>query len=204
MSMLKMSRALVPVLVSLGLAACSGSEYAVDPPSVEDFSVRLDEEELKTWDAVASFYFYRDGGVGVDLAFQVGQEPVRTSLVLSPSIEQVRERSFDVELLAGSLVEGSGGWFFVDGALISDGTVSVTIEPGGRISGETRGTTPHMTFSGNYGFGCSVPPGSLGKSEADVPVPVAWDGNPRSLSLMGDSELASAECDELRRMLHFP
>jgi hypothetical protein len=193
----------MPVLVSLGLAACSGSEYAVDPPSVEDFSVRLDEEELKTWDAIAHFSFYRDGGVGVDLAFQVGQEPVRTSLVLAPSIEQVRERSFDVELLAGAFVEGGADWF-VDGVLIGDGTVSVTIEPGGRISGETQGTTPHMTFSGNYGFGCSVPPGSLGKSEADVPVPVAWDGNPRSLSLMGDAELASAECDELRRALQFP
>jgi hypothetical protein len=200
----KTSRVLMPVLVSLGFAACSGSEYAVDAPYVEDFSVRLDEEELKTWDAIANFYFYRDGGVGVDLAFQVGQEPVRTSLVLEPGIEQVRERSFDVELLAGSLGEGSGGWFYVDGALISGGSVSVTIEPGGRISGETQGTTPHMTFSGNYGFGCSVPPASLGKSETDVPVPVAWDGNPRSLSLMGDAELASAECDELRRVLQFP
>jgi hypothetical protein len=202
--MLKTTRVLMPVLVSLGLAACSGSESSSKPPYVEDFSVRVEEEDFKTWDAVANFSFYRDGGVGVDVSFQVGQEPVRTSLVLWPTIEQVRERRFDLELLAGALAEGSGGWFVVDGALISGGMVSVTIEPRGRISGETHGTTPHMAFSGNYGLGCSVPPGSLGKSETDVPVPVAWDGNARSLSLMGDTELASAECAELRRMLQLP
>jgi hypothetical protein len=67
--MLRTSRVLMTVLMSLGLAACSGSEPAVDPPYVEDFSVRLDEEELKTWDAIAKFSFYRDSGVGVGHGF---------------------------------------------------------------------------------------------------------------------------------------
>ncbi len=77
--------------------------------------------------------------------------------MLWPTFEQVRKRSFDVELLAGALVEGGADWFL--GALISGGIVSVTVEPGGSILGETRGTAPHMTFSGNYGLGCYVPPG---------------------------------------------
>jgi hypothetical protein len=180
--------------------ACSGSDLPEELEYVDQFSVRLADEDLTTYRAIVNLSFFRDGGGTADLSFQVGETPVRTSLVLQPSLDQMRQRTFEVTLLNGSLVEGAGNWF-VDGEFIGDGVVTVSLEDGGSLSGRSIDTTPEMEFSGKYTLGCFVPPSSLGRGEDSVPIPAQWDGNPRSLSLLGDSNLLSRECDEASRAL---
>jgi hypothetical protein len=190
------------LLIGVFVSACSGSETISHPGAVESFSVRLGDEELKAWDAIVDFAFYRDGEQAATLSFRVGEEPARTSLSLWPSFEQFRQRAFTIDLIEGPPAEGEGSWW-VDGERMTGGVVSATIAPRGVVFGNTQGTALELSFSGNYVLGCSVPPGSLGKREDAVPVPVPWDGDPRSLSLMWDQDFASAECGEVRRVLEW-
>ncbi|MEO8183445.1 MAG: hypothetical protein ABI895_31815 [Deltaproteobacteria bacterium] len=178
--------------------ACTDSEFAREPEYVDQFSVRIADEDLTAAIALVNLNFYRDGRVAVDLSFEAVREPARTSLVLQPSIEQLSQGTFEAELVDGPLLEGRGNWF-VDGEAVSNGIVRVSVQARGSLSGSTIGTTPEMEFSGKYALSCAVPPASLGRSEDSVPVPVGWDGNSRSLSLVVDEELSSRECDDASR-----
>jgi hypothetical protein len=186
------------------LAACSLDPEipgdAPDPISEEDrarpgeFFVELEGATLSTSAALLTVAFRSDGSNDAELSFEVGTGDTLTSAVLWPSLEQLGSGDFEVEITGGPLSAGAAN-VIVAGGSIAQGSMHVSIEPDGTVSGATSGAETVLSFAGRIVLHCMVPP-PPGSNSAPVP-----SGDTAGEVLILDAEFETDACAQARNAI---
>lgn len=154
--------------------------------------VHVNGEAIPTGPALLTVHLHSDGSSLAELSFEAGTEDELTSVVLLPSVEELRAGDFQTPVTRGALTPGSAN-VIVGGQWMERGLIRITIEAGGAISGSTSGVEPELSFDGKAVLHCMVP-----ASQSDGESVPAPSSDAAGEVLWLDSEFTTQACRDAR------